>query len=113
MGSSKPIRSAGEILRRCYIGDDPERLASLEEERLHAKVARQIYDLRIAAGPIQSQLAEKVNTTQSVISRLEDADYEGHSLSMLQKIVGALGVNVELDFVEAEQAVEPKLAAQA
>ena len=31
----------------------------------------------------QKELAELIGTTQSVISRLEDADYEGHSLSML------------------------------
>ena len=28
--------------------------------------------------------------TQSVISRLEDADYEGHSLTMLSRIASAL-----------------------
>ena len=36
------------------------------------------------------KLAELVNTTQSVISRLEDADYDGHSLSMLNRIAEAL-----------------------
>ena len=35
-----------EILRRRYIDGRPENLASLEEERVHAEVARQIYDLR-------------------------------------------------------------------
>lgn len=105
MSSSKPIRSAGEILRRRYIGDDPERLASLEEEKLHARVARQIYDLRTAAELTQSQLAEKVNTTQSVISRLEDADYEGHSLSMLRRIADVLGAKVDVDLVEEDRPV--------
>jgi hypothetical protein len=36
------------------------------------------------------QLAELVGTTDSVISRLEDADYAGHSLGMLQRISAAL-----------------------
>jgi len=38
----------------------------------------------------QQQLAELIETTQSVISRLEDADYEGRSLSMLERIATAL-----------------------
>jgi hypothetical protein len=31
-----------------------------------------------------------IGTTQSVISRLEDADYRGHSLRMLARIAAAL-----------------------
>ena len=41
---------------------------------------------RTEAGLSQKELAEMIGTTQSVISRLEDADYEGHSLSMLSRI---------------------------
>ena len=40
-----------------------------------------------------------VNTTQSVISRLEDADYEGHSLSMLSRVAQALNREVKIDLV--------------
>jgi hypothetical protein len=32
-----------------------------------------------------------------VISRLEEADYEGHSLSMLRRVAEALGARVEVD----------------
>lgn len=41
-------------------------------------------------GLTQKQLAERVGTTQSVIARLEDADYSGHSLFMLQRIASVL-----------------------
>ena len=34
--------------------------------------------------------------TVSLIARLEDADYDRHSLSMLQKIAGALNQKVEI-----------------
>jgi hypothetical protein len=40
-----------------------------------------------------------VKTTQSVISRLEDADYERHSLTMLQRIADALNCRLEVRFV--------------
>ncbi len=97
MTSKKRTTDALEILRRRYIDGRPENLASLEEERVHAKVARQIYDLRTATGLSQSELAERVGTTQSAISRLESADYEGHSLSMLRRVAEALGAKVEVD----------------
>ena len=82
--------SAAEILRNRYLKDDPERRASVEAERVNAEVAQLIYDMRTEAGLTQKQLAELIVTTQSVISRLEDSDYDGHSLSMLNRIAEAL-----------------------
>jgi hypothetical protein len=42
-----------------------------------------------------------VGTTTSVICRLEDADYQGHSLAMLRRVADALNKRVELRFVGA------------
>jgi predicted transcriptional regulator len=53
----------------------------------------------MAACLTQTQLARVVGTTASVICRLEDAGYEGHSLAMLRKIGGALNRRVEVRFV--------------
>jgi ribosome-binding protein aMBF1 (putative translation factor) len=78
------------ILHGRYVKDDPERKAALQEERVNAEVARLIHDMRTSAGLSQQQLAELIDTTQSVISRLEDADYEGRSLSVLERIAHAL-----------------------
>jgi hypothetical protein len=44
---------------------------------------------------------ELIDTLQPVIARFEDADYEGHSLSMLQRIAEALGQRLEVSFVPA------------
>ena len=63
---------------------------------MNAEVARTIYELREQAGLSQKELADRVETTQSVISRLEDADYEGHSLSMLNRIAKALNQQVQV-----------------
>ena len=90
MTKKEKISDATKILRNRYVKDDPERRASVEAERVNAQVARMIHDLRKDAGLTQKELAELVGTTQSVISRLEDADYEGHSLSMLGRIAEAL-----------------------
>ena len=83
-------------------GDDPKMLALIEEERTNLQVATEIYNLRTKAKLSQEELAAKVGTTQSAISRLEDADYEGHSLSMLQRIATALNRRVEVRFVSAK-----------
>lgn len=96
MTGEKPTTDALDILRGRYIGDDPDRLLSVEEERLHAKVARQIHDLRTRAGVSQAELARKIGTTQSAVSRLENADYKGHSLGMLRCVAEALGGKVDV-----------------
>lgn len=51
----------------------------------------------------QRELAKRVGTTASVICRLEDADYEGHSLSMLRRIAAALDRRIEIRFVPARK----------
>jgi len=91
--------SATDILHRRYYAGRPERLAALEEERVNAQVARQIYELRTKAGLSQRELGKLVGTTASVICRLEDADYDGPSLAMLRRIAAALDQRVEIRFV--------------
>jgi transcriptional regulator with XRE-family HTH domain len=90
MTKKDKTQDAVRILHGRYVKDDPERKAALQEERVNAEVARLIHEMRTAAGLSQQQLAELIDTTQSVISRLEDADYEGRSLSMLERIATAL-----------------------
>lgn len=101
MTKNKKTANAVNILHRRYIKKQPERETSIQDERVSAQVAQIIYDLRKNAGLSQKQLAELIGTTQSVISRLEDSNYEGHSLSMLDKIARALNKQVKINVVEA------------
>ena len=94
-----PTTDAVEILHCRYYKGRPRRLAGLEEARLNAAIARDIYEMRTKARLTQKQLAKLVGTTASVICRLEDADYEGHSLPMLQRISAALNRRVVVRFV--------------
>jgi ribosome-binding protein aMBF1 (putative translation factor) len=87
------------ILDRRHFQGRPVRLRALAEARLNAQIAQAIYALRTKAGLTQKQLAALVGTTDSVISRLEDADYAGHSLKMLQRISAALNRRLEIRFV--------------
>jgi ribosome-binding protein aMBF1 (putative translation factor) len=86
------------ILHQRYIGNDPQRKKAVQAERINAQVASVIYRARQEAGISQAELATRIGTTQSVISRLEDADYDGHSLTMLSRIAMALnrGLTVEM-----------------
>ncbi|MFP5288423.1 MAG: multiprotein-bridging factor 1 family protein [Thermoanaerobaculia bacterium] len=95
---AKKTHDATKILDR-LTGDDPELREMIAEEAVNAQVARMIYDARMAAGLTQKQLADMIGSQQSVIARLEDADYEGHSLSMLRRIAEALDQKLEVRFV--------------
>jgi ribosome-binding protein aMBF1 (putative translation factor) len=92
--------SALDILNREF-GDDASYQAGLAEERTRLQAARDIYDARTAAGLTQQELARRVGTPQSVMARMEDADYEGHTLKMLNRIAAALDRKVEVRLVPA------------
>ncbi len=85
-------------------GDDPELEEMVREASLNAVVAQLIYEARISRGLTQKQLADRIGTKQSAIARLEDADYDGHSLSMLQKVASALNQRIEIKL----SAIEPE-----
>jgi DNA-binding XRE family transcriptional regulator len=94
------------ILHKRFYAGKPQRLAALEEARAADDVARKLIELRTSAKLTQRQLAKIVGTTPSVICRLEDADYAGHSLSMLRRIASALNQRVEIRFVPAKKMLE-------
>ena len=95
----KATANAVKILHRRYYAGKPRRLAALEQARSNDHVARKLTALRIANGLSQRQLAQLIGTTASVICRLEDANYEGHSLAMLNRIATALNKRVKIEFV--------------
>lgn len=90
-----------EILERTFVGTDPARREAADKAFEDAVIGQLIHDARLAAGLTQTQLAKMVGTDQAVISRLEDADYEGHSLTMLRRIAEALGKKLDIRFVDA------------
>jgi DNA-binding XRE family transcriptional regulator len=100
MGSSRrQATDAVEILHRRFYRGKPARLKNLDEARANEEIARSIRELRTKANLTQAQLARLVGTTASVICRLEDAEYEGHSLPMLRRIADTLNQRVEIRFV--------------
>jgi predicted transcriptional regulator len=91
----KKTNDALKIIQR-MMKNDSELREMVRESSLNVQVSQIIYDARKQAGLTQQQLADLIGTTQSVIARLEDADYEGHSLSMLARIAAALNQKIEI-----------------
>jgi ribosome-binding protein aMBF1 (putative translation factor) len=89
---SEALQSAYEEI----IGDDQKRQADFEQEIINVEAAQLIYDMRTRAGLSQRELAKRVGTTASVICRLEDADYDGHTLAAVRRIATALNRRLEL-----------------
>ncbi len=102
----KATSDAVEILHRRYYEGKPKRVSALEESRAEDELARKIYKLRERAGLTQERLARLAGTTPSVIRRLEDSDYEGHSLTMLKRIADAVDKRVEIRFVSKKQKLQ-------
>jgi ribosome-binding protein aMBF1 (putative translation factor) len=100
----RKTKDASKIIDR-MIGTDKVLRDLIAAETINAQVAQMIYDARKKAGLSQKQLAKLVGTTQSVIARLEDADYEGHSLGMLNRIAAALNKKVDIRFVAVGRAL--------
>ncbi|MGI8980868.1 MAG: helix-turn-helix domain-containing protein [Pirellulaceae bacterium] len=92
-----------KVIRRRLAGDSKLR-EGVEQELLGFSIAALLYEQRSKAGLTQKELAEMADTHQSVIARLEDADYSGHSLTMLARIAAALGAELKIDFVSRKPA---------
>ena len=102
---TKQMTSGVEILRSRYVKGDPAKEKFVQDELVNLSIAQQIYDLRKEAGLKQAELAKLIGTTASVISRLEDSDYEGHSLTMLKKIATALNKRIEIRILDKKNSL--------
>lgn len=101
MTKKQPMTNAGDILDRRHppTGDDLNLRAAFRQE---IEIAELIHQVRTEAGLSQRELAKLVGTSASVICRLEDADYDGHSMAMLRRIAAALNKRIELRFVPCD-----------
>jgi ribosome-binding protein aMBF1 (putative translation factor) len=84
-------------------GNNPTLRDEIANARLSLEVAQMIHDARTKAGLSQRQLADLIGSKQPVIARLEDADYKGHSLTMLQRIAEVLEKRLEVRFVPSKK----------
>ncbi len=73
--------------------------AKFDEGYKNFIISEKIAELRHKAHLTQEQLAKKVHTTKSAISRYESNSYNGYSVSLLQKIASACGADLRVSFI--------------
>ncbi len=76
---------------------DPAFKKAWKESEFEYQVSRALITARIKKKVSQQQLAKAANTTQAVISRLENMT-ANPSIGLLQKIAQALNVNLKISF---------------
>jgi ribosome-binding protein aMBF1 (putative translation factor) len=99
MSNKKTTADAVKILDKTFVKGSRGRRRAIQKERQKLDIAQEIYDMRTNTGLTQKELADLVGTKQSVISRLEDADYGRHSLKMLNRIAEAMNCRLEVHMV--------------
>lgn len=77
---------------------DPEYRASYSDSFLDAWIALQIRAIREQRKMTQKQLADVLHTTQTAISRLENANYSGRSISTLKQVAKAFDCRLKVSF---------------
>jgi ribosome-binding protein aMBF1 (putative translation factor) len=75
----------------------PETRAGVEQD---LALGQLIYDLRTEAGLSQRELAERMDTTQSVISRLEEGGGARNRIDTLARVATALDRHLVVSFPE-------------
>jgi len=70
-----------------------------EEERDKLQIALKVATIREEKGLTQAQLAKKIHSSQTAISRIENGEYFGYSIKTLEKIAYATGTHLEINFI--------------
>lgn len=98
----KRTRNFADVIRRRLVSDARLRKA-VEREKVHADLAMELFEARSQSGLTQQDLARLCNTQQSVIARMEDAEYQGHSISKLIEIASVMDYEVKIDLCRTPQ----------
>jgi transcriptional regulator with XRE-family HTH domain len=82
-------------VRKSRPSPDPAKRAGIEQD---LALGQLIYDLRSEAGLSQRELASRMGTTQSVISRLEEGGGARNRIDTLARVATALDRHLVLSF---------------
>ena len=77
---------------------DPEFKKIWEESRVERELSESIIRQRIEKKISQQELAKRANTTQAVISRLENTEFNP-SIDLLKRIANGLGAKLSVNII--------------
>jgi ribosome-binding protein aMBF1 (putative translation factor) len=106
---AKHETSARKILLQDVFEGHPDRMDELAQTRREMALGMKIRRVREEAGLTQQELADMIGTQPSAISRIEDADYDGHSVALLERVAKALDLMLIIDF-ETKSPPNPRKA---
>ena len=76
--------------------EDEKFRKSFDKEYKNLCIGEQIARARHQANLTQTDLAKRIDTTKSAISRYESADYRGYTLQLLERIADACGAELRI-----------------
>ena len=71
------------------------------EESWRLSIAEQLTKIRLEAGLTQAELAKKVGTTASAISRYENTDYNRYEVATIRRIAEACGGKLRISIIHS------------
>lgn len=98
------LGDAVEHLER-LVGEDPELVLSLAQERLRVRVTDAMQQARQLQGLTQAGLAERMGITQGRVSRLESAHYD-RRLDSLVAYLHAAGAELVMAFKAGDTLIQ-------
>lgn len=78
---------------------DPEVREQYDEMKSEFQIAEEILKARSKAKVSQAELARRIGTKSTAISRIESPNYGKASITMLKKIANALGCELQIRLV--------------
>ena len=81
-----------------------------EKEYTNVLISEKLAKMRLEAHLTQAQLARKIHTKKSAISRYESGKYSGFSMPTLLKLAHACGKEIKIDFVSCKKKREVQTA---
>lgn len=105
--AKKTTTDFADVIRH-KLENDPLLASAVDEARVEADIAEEIYHARIDARLTQQELADRIGTHESVIARMEDADYQGHSVALLRRIAAATGKRLDISFCARVSSKKPR-----
>lgn len=89
--------SRWDDLKKARMPVSAERRSEIDQD---LDLGQLIYDMRTTAGLSQRELARRMGTTQSVISRLEEGGGARNRIDTLARVASALGRHLVMSFPE-------------
>jgi len=107
MKKKRTTTNALEIMDAVFGARDPHWKERVQAERQKLAVGMLIRECREAKGLTQKELAIRVGTSQSAISRIEDANYDSLKLETLYRIANALKLPLAIRLGKRSAQLQP------